>query len=689
MVRWVTASLQPSIVEYGENAWLGLRAEELTPKTNHAVALAGLKSNTRYLYCVKQIIKETEFNTENFDFETDFNFTVPAIPDGANPFTNAPAGSYHASVAQAILEHTGITKGYALDYGCGDGRLALELARRSELNIVGVSADPATIDRARKMFHAAGLYGSRVSFVQAPFDRLPHTKDCFNLIVSSDILTGTNPPGNAAEVLRVLRPGGGVAIFGVPPGVRGSLENWAELDQWVRASVSTRAASIVSESGRMTLFTRQPLEGIGEWTHAYGDPAQTASSHDTRVRGNGLKVQWFGEPGARGMLDRQPRNQPPLTANGFLYVQGNNRIYAQDAYNGKMLWTLEIPKLRRVNIPRDCGNFCADENSLYVAVRDKLWRLDGYTGALRQTYSAQAGTNYDWGYVASVDDRVYGSSVKQASTYTLYDGPAYWYDSTGIADTAKVCSDNLFCLAKTNGAPLWVYTNGVIINSTITIGDGSVYFLDSRNAAIKNQASGRISNSALWTTNHLVALDAATGEPRWQKPVTVPASMFPIVVYLSYAEGRLLLCDSAGQFNIFCYSATNGTQLWTKTHAWSRDNHGAHMYHPIIMSNLVIIEPYGYNLQNGSVIKSGLPVRGGCSTMSAAANTVHYINWDYAKGSMFLWDLDTNQRRQMSGSRASCWLSLISGQGLVLSPTASGGCTCRFPLQTSIGYSAP
>ena len=165
--------------------------------------------------------------------------------------------------------------------------------------------------------------------------------------------------------------------------------------------------------------------------------------------------------------------------------------------------------------------------------------------------------------------------------------------------------------------------------------------------------------------------------------------MFPIVVFLSYAEGRLLLCDSAGQFNIFCYSATNGTQLWSKTHAWSRDNHGAHMYHPIIMSNLVIIEPYGYNLQNGNVVKSGLPVRGGCSTMSAAANTVHYINWDYAKGAMYLWDLDTNQRRQMAGSRASCWLSLISGQGLVLSPTASGGCTCRFPLQTSIGYSAP
>ncbi len=113
------------------------------------------------------------------------------------------------------------------------------------------------------------------------------------------------------------------------------------------------------------------------------------------------------------------------------------------------------------------------------------------------------------------------------------------------------------------------------------------------------------------------------------------------------------------------------------------------MYHPIIVNNTVYVEPYGYDLATGNIVKSGLPSRGGCSTMSAAANTFLYINWDYDKGSMYFWDLDTNQRRQMAGSRSSCWLSFISGNGMALSPTASSGCTCRYPLQTSLGFSAP
>lgn len=96
--------------------------------------------------------------------------------------------------------------------------------------------------------------------------------------------------------------------------------------------------------------------------------APTASSHDTRVRGNGLKGQWFGEPAARGFTDRQGRRPPPLTVNGFFYAQGNDRVYALDGYNGKIYWELEIPNLRRVNIPRDGSNMCADQTSDQTSV---------------------------------------------------------------------------------------------------------------------------------------------------------------------------------------------------------------------------------------------------------------------------------------------------------------------------------
>jgi hypothetical protein len=103
----------------------------------------------------------------------------------------------------------------------------------------------------------------------------------------------------------------------------------------------------------------------------------------------------------------------------------------------------------------------------------------------------------------------------------------------------------------------------------------------------------------------------------------------------------------------------------------------------------VYLEPYAYDVNTGSIVKSGLPARAGCSTMSAAGNMIHTVQQNYDNAAICFWDLATDQRRQMVGSRASCWMSLISAGGMVLSPTASAGCTCRYPLQTSIGFAAP
>ena len=41
-----------------------------------------------------------------------------------------------------------------------------------------------------------------------------------------------------------------------------------------------------------------------------------------------------------------------------------------DAYNGTILWSLEIPDLERFNMPRDCGNWCADDDFIYAAIKE-------------------------------------------------------------------------------------------------------------------------------------------------------------------------------------------------------------------------------------------------------------------------------------------------------------------------------
>lgn len=265
---------------------------------------------------------------------------------------------------------------------------------------------------------------------------------------------------------------------------------------------------------------------------------QSRSAHHP----HGMRLQWFGMPGPRGMIDRGCRNPQPLSVNGVLFNEGLNRLSAQDAYNGRIYWSLEIPKLIRVNIPRDTSNTCADEGSLYVAVRDTCWRLNAYSGELTQYYKVQPpnpGTNHDWGYVACVTNRIYGSSVKRGAAYTEYSGPAYWYDSLGTESTAKVCSDNLFCVSKTNGLPLLDLYQWRDHQLDDHHRRGRIYFAESRNATAKSQATGRITSTALWQDLYLVALDAASGTPLWQQSLTnITVSPYPVVFFLLVHRGE-------------------------------------------------------------------------------------------------------------------------------------------------------
>jgi len=691
-VNWLTTGTNVSIVDFGPGSSRSNRVQDLSLATNHSLALTGLAPRTQYGFVIQEPTNGLEIARGPYTFESDYNYAVPSAAGIASPYTNDALSATYAAVAQGVLDGTGLLRGYCLDYGCGDGRLAFELARRSDLNIIGVEEDAASVARARAALKAAGLYGSRISIMQGSLSNLPYPKSSFNLVVSSAMLTATNCPGQSSEVFRVLRPGNGVAWLGYPDGAAGGLSNWTALTNWVSSGIAASNATIEFVSGRSAKITRNALTGGGTWSHGYADAGNTACSQDQRVLGSGMRLQWFGLPGPRGMIDRGCRNPQPLAVNGFLFVEGLNRLCAQDAYNGRIYWAMEVPGMIRVNIPRDASNLCADQDSVYVAVGNRCWRLSAYSGDLAEHYPAAApapGTNYDWGYVAVVSNRVYGSSMKRGAAYTEYSGPAYWYDSTGTESTAKVCSDNLFCLARTNGAPLWTYRNGVIINSSIAIGGGRIYFVESRNATAMSQSSGRIANTSLWLDLYLVALDAATGSLTWQQPLTVSTSPYPMVFFLSYSGERLLLTSSTDQFYLYAFNAASGAGLWQKNHSWNRNNHGGHMYHPVIVSNNVYLEPYAYDLATGNVVKSGLPSRAGCSTMSAAGNMMHIVQVNYDDAAICFWDLATDQRRQMVGSRASCWMSIISAGGLVLSPSASAGCTCRYPLQTSIGFAAP
>ena len=111
------------------------------------------------------------------------------------------------------------------------------------------------------------------------------------------------------------------------------------------------------------------LPGEGEWTHLYGDAGNTACSNDDRVDGE-LMLQWFGKPGPKEMIDRHHRTAASLYKNGRLFVPGEDRVIAVDAYNGTILWDQAFPDSRRVVVFRDAATCASTTARLYVASKN-------------------------------------------------------------------------------------------------------------------------------------------------------------------------------------------------------------------------------------------------------------------------------------------------------------------------------
>jgi ubiquinone/menaquinone biosynthesis C-methylase UbiE len=98
----------------------------------------------------------------------------------------------------------------ALDVGCGTGFLSLELAARGH-RVVGVDLAPAMLEAARRKAAAQRL---AVRFETADAEQLPYPAQSFELVISRHVLwTLPNPQAAIADWLRVLRPGGRLAII--------------------------------------------------------------------------------------------------------------------------------------------------------------------------------------------------------------------------------------------------------------------------------------------------------------------------------------------------------------------------------------------------------------------------------------------------------------------------------------------
>ena len=605
----------------------------------------------------------------------------------SNPYPGDALTERFAEAAKLILERSGITKGYCLVLDCGHGRLAYELAQRSELKIICVDKEPQNVAAARIAIDKAGFYG-RVVVHQKDHDSLPYTKYFANLIVSDEALRTGQMPSMSEEIIRVLRPCGGTFALALPA----DKLDIGLLKQWGHPSFVNWKTETAGDIG-LALSIRPALAGAGEWTHAYAEPGNTACSADKIVKGK-MTLQWFGRPGPRRMIDRHHRNVPPLFKDGRLYAPGDCIVYAVDAYNGTIEWQVEVPNSRRLGAFLDSSNLAVDEKYLYIVAEDKCYGFDVRTGRRSTTYEMPQlieNEPREWGYIAYSDNQLFGSGRKKGASYTETSYEAD--DSLWYRDMKLVTSDYLFAKDKQNGQLQWKYHAGLIINTTITVGGGRIYFLETDSPKAIDDKLGRMPAKTLFDggSQYLVALDRKTGRIVFKEKVDM--TNFEEPVYLNYAGEILLLSGSKlledrVHYYYCAYDAGSCEVRWKAGHDTDLATDGAHgeyNRHPTIIEETVYAWPYAYNLKTGERIKGWeFDRRGhGCGGVAASAQCLFWRG-----GNPWMYDLgpDGGPQRLTAVTRPGCWINIIPAGGLVLIPESSSGCTCGFALQTSLAF---
>ncbi|QDU81448.1 outer membrane biogenesis protein BamB [Polystyrenella longa] len=606
--------------------------------------------------------------------------------------------------ADKILKATDSDIGFCLIVGAERGRLAYELAQRSNLKIYGIEPDPAKVREAREKLKASNLYGHRVVIHQADLADIPYANYFANLVVSeTEILTG-ELPADPELIVRHVKPLGGQVCLQATS---------ADSTRWLEQMGLKKDADI-KEQNEQVVLTRSALPGAANWSHQYGNAGNTASTEDRRVKG-GLSVLWYGDPGAKEMVNRHDAAVGPLSVNGRLIVQGQDTVMAHDAYNGVKLWERENPRSIRTGVFRNenPGNLVASDSSIFIMEREVCWELDAATGEVIREHRVPVDENqedYEWGYVAYSEGKLFGTATirKEIEERSRRRGKAT-VDNT----------DSIFAIDVETGDLLWKYQGHNITHHTIAHGPDHVYFIDSHLTAEQRAELLREDKSKYKDLSPeeleqaekeikeidarlAVAIEANSGDVAWEVAVDVTdcsdIGTGGGKLTLMFQNNMLILCGAnanghywkqfmEGEFSkrrLVALSSIDGEKVWAKD--------ANYRHRPIIVEDQLIAEPWSYDLYSGEQKMREDPITGEAVPWSLMRSGHHCGMITgcpdmlmFRSGFTSFFDLKEDGGTQhFAGHRIGCWINAIPANGLVMVPESSAGCVCLFSLASTI-----
>ena len=611
--------------------------------------------------------------------------------------------------AREILEATDVREGYCLVYGVRDGYLVEALARNSQLNIIAICPDIDRVAELRRRFDDAGLYGRRVSVHHGDglsFQAPPY--------LASLVVFEQFPPADPADmeaivshVFRSVRPYGGVVYI---PADR--QERRADIGRTVQRAQLPGAKLV--QADRFLLLRREgPLPGADDWTHQYGDIANSAKSDDTLVKAP-LGLLWFGGNSHRDILPRHSHGPPEQIVGGRLFIQGVNSLSARDVYTGRELWKRTFEDLGTFDVYYDASykedpldttynqehipganargtNFVVAPDKIYLVIADHCMVLDPATGKTIDTISlpAVAGSQKkpSWGYIGVYED--------------LLIAGAGMIPISKVHNIIRTLTENndfnhsraLVVMNRHTGKVLWrKEARHAFRHNAIAVGADKLFCIDSQPKVVISEMKRR--GKQIPSDEVLFALDIRSGKTIWSRTADVFGT------WLGYSRVHDLLLQS-GRFSqdmvhgeardrMIVHRAATGQVVWDKPnkHYGPCMLHGETIYLSAMNMkrggsavSLLTGEPKTYEHPLTGERIRWLYDRGyGCNSVVASEHLLMFRS-----GAAGFYDLDTlGGTGNLGGFKSGCTSNLIAANGVLNAPDYTRTCTCAYQNQTSL-----
>jgi len=322
------------------------------------------------------------------------------------------ASAERTDKVKRILELIDEKDGYCILLGVGRGKLLYELLNQSNLHVIALDPDAEKVAAIRRKLDKAGMYGNRASVHVGDITTMQLAPYMANLIVSDNLKAAGFKKGKIfiERTFNSLRPYGGTACFLVP-----RRKQTAIFRRTIRAGLPQ--CEIASSSDFIRLTRVGPLPDSADWTHQYGDSANTVMSYDKAVKAP-LGLLWFGGPSNDKILPRHGHGPSPQVVGGRLFIEGRNMIRAVDVYTGRLLWERQFEDLGKYydNTSHQPGaneigsNYVTVSDAVYIVYGDKIHVLDPATGKTKKEFSILGQDQPNFGSLAVWDNLLLAAS---------------------------------------------------------------------------------------------------------------------------------------------------------------------------------------------------------------------------------------------------------------------------------------